>query len=263
MKTVMQTIIAFEFLILALASASHASYVYTTAPGYDSGGAADQGAGGMIMLDIRFAPVTDTGGIVVGGTLTMDPQPTTVYLAPRPLGSFDPAAAWGVLDGTAYSRRLGFDDANRPRVLADQVHASTGGYIWIEQLSASPELKCYYAQSALCKSSTNPITATYTFYGEIFGTGTSSTKWQWDGKMDHNAYAVDLADIQMGSGRTFSATYKIYIGDSTGNEILNPDLTPKFTSATEVWTWTTPVPEPAATALLALGSLSLLARRRV
>jgi len=252
MNTAMRTILIVGVTVLALSSLSQA-YTYTTAPSYNSGGTVDQGAGGMIMLNIRFSFTT--------GVLTMDPQATTVYLAPRPVGSFDPSVAWGVLDGTAYSRRLGFDDVNRPRVLVDQVLAATGGYIWIDKISGSPELKCYYAQNPLASSSTNPITQTYTYYGEMFGTGTSSSKWRWDGMMDHNAYAVDMARITMGSGETFTQTYKIYIGDANGDEIMDGGA-PKYQSTTEVWTWTTPVPEPATLTMLALAGAILAARRR-
>jgi hypothetical protein len=48
---------------------------------------------------------------------------------------------------------------------------------------------------------------------------------------------VSLWDITA-PNQLFSATYKVYVGDSQGNEILNPDGT--SASTTEVWTWQGP-----------------------
>jgi hypothetical protein len=242
-------------LVLAL-SASSQAYVYTTAPGYNSAGDANKGAGGMYMLNVYFAATRDANGMVTGGALSMDAQAKTIILAPRPVGSFDPNAVWGVLDGTAYSRRLGWNPGTG---LTD---IPAGDSIWIQLMSASPEVKCYYAQEPNCATYPNAITQTYTYYGGMFGTAGSSTKWQWDQRMDHNANAVDMTSVQVGTAQTFTATYKLYIGDSSGNEILNPDLSPTFTSATEVWTWNVPAPEPATLAILAIGALLAAGRRR-
>ncbi len=86
------------------------------------------------------------------------------------------------------------------------------------------------------------VDPTINAYSGIFGTAGSSTKWQWDGRMDHNTYAVSLSDITA-AGQLFSATYKVYVGDAAGNEILNPDLS--SASSLETWTWQAwPCPSP-------------------
>ncbi len=87
--------------------------------------------------------------------------------------------------------------------------------LWIDCLSRSPGFDCYLAVGMYGTNSPNP-------YSGIFGTAGSSTKWQWDGMMDHNTYAVRLANIAS-PGQLFSATYRLYVGDSLGNEILKPD----------------------------------------
>jgi len=240
-------------LTCSLATFAHASYL--PVPGYNSGGTTDgiEGGGGMCMLNVSFTAVKDGNGIVTGGTLSMVPQGKTIYLARRPAGSFDPAAVWGVLDGTGYSRRLGWNPGTG---LAD---IPAGDSIWIQRVTASPGLKCYYAQNANPAASANPITKAYTYYSGMFGTAGSDTKWQWDQMMDHNAYALDMADAQWVAGQTLNATYKLYIGDAGGNEILNAQQEPMFQSATEVWTWT--VPEPTTLCLLTTG-LATFARRK-
>jgi hypothetical protein len=59
-------------------------------------------------------------------------------------------------------------------------------------------------------------------YSGIFGTAGSDTKWKWDGKMDHNTYAVGPGlhhrrptSCSRRPTRSMSAT-------RLGNEILNP-----------------------------------------
>ena len=139
-----------------------------------------------------------------------------------PLGTYDPAQPWGVLNGTEYSRRLGWDDMNRSNpdpathiLNRIQTTYGAGASLWIDCLSRSTGLECYLAVGQYGTNSPNA-------YSGIFGTAGSSTKWQWDGMMDHNTYAVRLANIAS-PGQLFSATYRLYVGDSLGNEILKPD----------------------------------------
>lgn len=175
-----------------------------------------------------------------------------------PPGTYDPLQPYAVLNGTEYSRRLGWDDANRigntdPSLLINnRVHATYGesASIWIDCLSKSAGLESYLAVGMNGMGSPNS-------YSGIFGTAGSSTKWQWDGLMDHNTYAV--GENITSPGQLFTATYKVYVGDALGNEILNPDLS--SASTIEIWTWQA-VPEPGTTALAGLGAIGLCLMRR-
>jgi hypothetical protein len=187
-------------------------------------------------------------------------------LSLAPVGTYDPRQPWGVLNGTAYSRRLGWDDVNKANTdgtaILDKIHTTYGATanLWIECLAQDPALKCYLAigKYGINANSTTTIDPAINAYTGIFGTAGSSTRWLWDGKMDHNTYAVSLSDIGVAS-QQFSATYKVYIGDAAGNEILNPDLS--SASTIETWTWQA-VPEPATLSLVAMGMVGLLLRRR-
>jgi hypothetical protein len=152
-------------------------------------------------------------------------------------GTYDPAQPWSVLNGTAHSRRLGWDDPNRrdPNTATHVLNLikatyGAGAGVWIELLARTPGLESYLAVG---NYGTNSPLA----YSGIFGTAGSSIRWQWDGQMDHNTYAVNLYDITA-ANQLFSATYKVYVGDSLGNEILNPDGS--SASTIETWTWQGP-----------------------
>ena len=184
-----------------------------------------------------------------------------------PLGTYDPAQPWGVLNGTEYSRRLGWDDVNKTQTdgtaILDKIHTTYGASasLWIESIAQDSALQCYLAIGKYGVNANNSTTVdpAINAYSGLFGTAGSSTKWQWDGKMDHNTYAVSLSDIAT-PGQLFSATYKVYVGDAAGNEILNPDLS--SASTLETWTWQA-VPEPATLSLAALGIIGLLASRKI
>ena len=78
-------------------------------------------------------------------------------------------------------------------------------------------------------------------YPGIFGTAGSSTKWKWDGMMDHNTNAVPFSSLTK-PNQFFSAYYKIYVGDTTGNELLVDKNGVAVTSAatTTTWAWQGP-----------------------
>ena len=78
--------------------------------------------------------------------------------------------------------------------------------------------------------------------------------------MDHNAYAVNLSDLTT-PNELFSATYKVYVGDSSGNELADAI----GASTTTTWTWQGPVtvPEPTTMGLAAAGVLGLLVFRKI
>jgi hypothetical protein len=100
-------------------------------------------------------------------------------------------------------------------------------FVWIERIGGSPELKTYFINEDVTGDPATP-------YTPIFGTAGSSPKWKWDGKMDHNAYAVDLRCLNT-SNQLFTATYHLYIGDTDGNTNL------AFGQTTTTWRWQGPV----------------------
>ena len=132
-----------------------------------------------------------------------------------------------------------------------QTTYGAGAGIWIDCLSKSAGLESYLAVGMNGMGSPNS-------YSGIFGTAGSDSKWKWDGMMDHNTYAVGLNNITS-PGQLFSATYKVYIGDANGVEILNPDTS--SASTMEIWTWQA-VPEPTALSLALLGFGVLAVRKR-
>ena len=96
----------------------------------------------------------------------------------------------------------------------------------LKSLGGSPELKTYFINEDVTGDPATP-------YTPIFGTDGSSPKWKWDGKMDHNAYAVDLRCLNA-SNQLFTATYHLYIGDAAGNTNL------AFGQTTTTWRWKGP-----------------------
>jgi len=209
---------------------------YAPAPGW----------GGMVMLDVTYDP----------GNKSIALMPETYYFPAgsgpvlQAAGNYDPAQPWGVLNGTVYSRRLGWNDPNEGIAdwqIGDLLPAGTS--LWINRTGGSPELKTYAVAEY---DNTKP-------YTPIFGTAGSDSKWQWDLFMDHNAVAVDFALLSV-PNQLFTATYEVYVGDALGNPLAG------YTSATTTWSWTGPavVPEPTGLALLAAaGALVMQRRRRV
>lgn len=205
----------------------------------------------MTMLNVNF----DTNTLkldVVDQAEKMGPNVYPVLTVAQD-GSYDPAMPWGLLNGAAWSRRLGWDDPNRksgdPALLIGTLIANAYGPdagIWIDCVSRSPGLDAYLAIGKFGVNAVNNATnadgsvivdPALNAYSGIFGTAGSPTRWRWDGQMDHNTYAVALSAITV-PDQLFSATYKVYVGDPQGNEILNPDGS--SASTTEVWTWQGP-----------------------
>lgn len=205
----------------------------------------------MTMLNVNF----DTNALKLDVVDEAVKLGTNVYpvLAVATNGTYDPSKPWGVLNGAAYSRRLGWDDPNRkagnPALLISTLITNAygpGACIWIDCIARSPGLEAYLAIGKygvnVNNNATNAdgsviIDPALNAYSGIFGTAGSSTKWKWDGQMDHNTYAVSLWNIAV-TNQLFTATYKVYIGDRLGNEILNPDGS--SASTLEVWTWQGP-----------------------
>ncbi|MDD2897761.1 MAG: hypothetical protein PHI31_03495 [Desulfuromonadaceae bacterium] len=214
----------------------------------------------MAMLNVTFNSSTNTLSVQDESThpsFSSGALPALTYV---PAGSYDPSKPWSVLNGgVAISRQLGWDDSSAlhgsgitiPGSILYQIQAAfPGASIWIERLSQSPGLETYYADgmfgvggtsSGALTGSPQPYSNMMTgfaniyennYYG-IFGTAGSSTKWKWDGTMIHNVYAVPAAYITQ-PNQLFTATYKVYVGDSAGNEVAGS------TSTTETWTWKGP-----------------------
>lgn len=138
--------------------------------------------------------------------------------------SFDPAQPWTVLNGTAYSRELGWYDSVNDDFYTTYATQISTNYVWIERVSGSPELKIYTVAEA--QNPTGP-------YTPIFGTAGSSSKWLWDGFMDHNANAVPLANLNS-ANQLFTATYHLYVGDVNGRPA------PGYGDTTTTWNWRGP-----------------------
>lgn len=146
--------------------------------------------------------------------------------------TFDPAQPYADLNGTAYSRvygwydqgTTGFNGDNFYDTYTNQLYGTN--FVWIEKLGGSPQLKTYFINEDVTGDPATP-------YTPIFGTDGSAMKWKWDGKMDHNAYAVDLLSLNT-SNQLFTATYHLYIGDAAGN------TNPAFSPTTTTWRWKGP-----------------------
>ncbi len=193
-------------------------------------------------------------------------------------GSYDPSKPWSVLNGKAFSRLLGwFDPLTRvtgATLLKDQIAAQygAGASVWIQLQTASPGLEFYFAPGMFGvggNGSSDPykdagglpiIYPSYGGYAPILGTAGSSAAWKWDWMMDHNVTAIPQSYITS-PNQTFTATFRVFVGDAQGNEIFNADQS--STATTEVWTWKAPAntPEPATIAMLVLGA-AVLSRRR-
>lgn len=165
--------------------------------------------------------------------------------------TFDPAQPYALLNGTAYSRVLGWYDQGTTGANGDDFYDTyaaqlNGNYVWIEKTGGSADLNTYFINEDVTGDPGTP-------YTPIFGTDGSSTKWRWDGKMDHNAYAVPLTHLTA-ANQLFTATYHLYIGDQAGNAVAG------YGDTTTTWRWQGPavavVPQPSITRSNALVVIS-------
>lgn len=201
----------------ALCASAEAAYVIPTI----GGGQVGMMGAPMIHTDVSF----DGTNI----SLMADTSHGVPVLRPlTPPDEFDPAQPWIVLQNKAYN----FQHAWNPGGFIT-LPAGTG--IWVERISQTPGLEVYQRPPAAPS------------YLQIFQA--DGERWKWSGAMTHNAYAVLNPTLS-----TFSATYRVYIGDATTGTPLGG-----YGSAEVTWNWSV-VPEPTSLALVA--GATLIARRR-
>jgi len=239
MKARIFTVIS-ALLMLIMSIGGQASAAFSTPPSWIP----------MTMLNVTFDSATNKLAVVSTTSSALLGTNTTSSGSPAPgIASFDPAQPWAVLNNTAFSRRFGWYDPNQGDTtglaILDQVHAFYGpaANIWIQSVTKSPGLNNYQAIGVYGVNSddTQTVDPSANGYAPIFGTSGSSTTWQWDGMMDHNANAVPFSFLNA-PNQSFSATYKIYVGDILGNELLtdisgNPVAS---ASTTTTWSWQGP-----------------------
>jgi hypothetical protein len=154
---------------------------------------------------------------------TLDTNYATAKLLPLPAGyAFDSRSNYYVLNGKAYNYQYAWNPGGI-------FSPPTGAAVWIECLSASPELECYDGPGN--KTISPPRT-----YAPIFGTAGSSTRWKWYGSMAHNSYAVLNPTNSL-----MTAQYRIYFGDEVTGA---PDAYASYGDATMTLTWLVDLPVP-------------------
>jgi hypothetical protein len=197
----------------------------------------------MDMLNVTFNTNNKTLSVEPQASGRLGTNPIVLLVATN--GTFDLTKPWGVLNGTAYSRSLGWYDpySKTSTNIISQVQAVYGSdaFIWITSSNASAGLNAYQAVGKYGVNSLGTTNADGTpvidpsanGYAPIFGTAGSSTTWQWNGQMDHNAYALSLGNITT-TNQIFTTTYTVFIGDDMGMDI-DPSA-----DTTTTWTWQGP-----------------------
>lgn len=188
------------------------------------------GGAPMKHIDVAF----DGTNIVV----SVDGSVATPILRPLDEGDtfIDPGNPhpWDVLEGKAYNFQYGWNPSGF-------ISLPTNAGIWVERLDHDLGLESYLRP---------PATPSY---GPVFEN--DGDIWQWSGSMTHNVYAVENPIQSL-----YTATYRVYIGDTTTGEALpgfgSDDVTLTFDAIPVI-------PEPTSFALLALSSLAVLRRRRL
>jgi hypothetical protein len=197
----------------------------------------------MLMLNVALNAsnqlAVETTSAVIRLTIAPGAYDATSRTYDLSVVTFDPAQPYAILNGTAYSRVLGWYDQGTTGANGDDFYDTyaaqlNGNYVWIEKTGGSPELKTYFINEDVTGDPGTP-------YTPIFGTDGSSSRWRWDGKMDHNAYAVALKYFTT-TNQLFTATYHLYVGDAAGSPV------PGYGDITTTWRWQGPavavVPTP-------------------
>jgi hypothetical protein len=193
------------------------------------GGAQDTTAP-MVHADIFYN--YDLNQMIV--TLNANNDPTPVLKPLTPPDEFDPSKPWAVLTGKAYNFQWAWNPGG---VFA----LPTGAGMWIERLSQTDGLECYFGKKDMGT------------YAPILGTAGTSMLWQWGGMMAHNTYAVPSTQTGV-----VTATYRVFFGDATSGSRVGFE---NYDDAVVTWTWNT-IPEPATVLLLTAGFLITLRRKK-
>ena len=210
----MKTFLCVLSVAVMLVLASSADATTLTSPGF-GGGNGHQGY--MIMPE----PYVDAGNQVqVPIVATMAPASYVPQLTPEKPGDTY-TNKWIILNGNAYCRDYGWMDS--------QSNLSAGQYWWVKMTGHTAGLLCYDGGANLLFQN-------------------DGDKWEYPGGMLHNVYTLPSQ-----SNSNVSATYQVYVGDSSG--VMVNGITPG--SVTLNWT---AVPEPATMSLLAIGAIILIKR---
>tara|TARA_R110002072_G_scaffold42064_4_gene117484 strand:+ start:43887 stop:44528 length:642 start_codon:yes stop_codon:yes gene_type:complete len=115
-----------------------------------------------------------------------------------------------------------------------------GNSIWIEMTEQSDGLATYEGGRRMMIGEQS--------FDSILGTDGSAINWQWSGMMMHNWYAAgELGD--------YEASYRVYVGDSSGNAVTGY-------ADTNVTLNLRAVPAPSGLALLGMGTMIASRRKR-
>jgi len=165
-----------------------------------------QMGGGQVGLS--NAPMKHADVSFDGTAISVDVDDSVGTPMLRPLDDafvFDPELTWSVIGEKAYNFQYGWNPGGF-------ISLPPSGWIWVEQIEATPELEVYQRPPA------QPS------YERIFESDGST--WKWPGSMTHNVYAV--ARPQQNA---FEATYRVFIGDeTTGEELVDADDLPLYGS---------------------------------
>lgn len=160
--------------------------------------------------------------------------------------TFNSVEAWGVLIDKSHNFQYGW--------VPDGTWAPPAGLgVWIESTAISPGVDVYEGGRFMNEMMIRQMT-----FDPIFGTDGSDSKWQWNGVMTHNAYAVmDPTES------SYEASYRVFLGDAvTGVEPLNGSV-PLYGSDTVTLTFAAvPEPQTLLLAVLAMSGVMSASRQR-
>lgn len=140
-----------------------------------------------VIASMKHADITFANNAL---SVHVDPSVPAPRLRPLVEGdAFDPSAPWAPLNDKGYNAQYGWNAGGF-------IQLPAGSAIWIEELDSTPGLEVYQA----------PIDANG--YAPLFGTGGTSPRWKWSGRMSHNYYATTGFAEQ-----PHEATYRVYLGD--------------------------------------------------